>query len=63
MRKLVLICLLVLLISSITNAGTVKLESRWLKAEINDVTGQWTLLDKRSETRWPSEGTAGPGIA
>ncbi|MHC4537536.1 MAG: hypothetical protein ACYS6K_26680, partial [Planctomycetota bacterium] len=63
MRKLVLICLLVLLISSISYADTVTLESRLLKAEINDVTGRWTLQDKRSGIKWPSQGSAGPGIA
>ncbi len=63
MRKLILTCLLVLLISSITYADMAKLESRWLKAEINDVTGQWSLLDKRSQIRWPSRAVAGPGTA
>jgi hypothetical protein len=63
MRKLVLIYSLVLMISSITSADTVILESRWLKAEVNDATGQWTLWDKSSGIRWPSKGTAGPGTA
>jgi len=63
MRKLILICLLILLTSTISPADIVTLESRWLKAEINDVTGRWSLLDKRSGTRWPSDGTAGPGSA
>jgi len=63
MRKLILICLLPLLISSISHADTVTLESRWLKAEINDASGRWTLLDKRSGIKWPSQGTAGPGSA
>lgn len=63
MRKLVLVCLLILLKSSISQSDTVKLESRWLKIEINDVTGQWTLLDKRSGISWPSKGMANPGIA
>jgi len=63
MRKLVVTCLLVLLISSITHADIAKLESQWLKVEINDVTGRWSLLDKHSQTKWPSTGTAGPGTA
>jgi hypothetical protein len=63
MRKLVVTCLLVLLISSITHADIAKLESQWLKFEINDVTGRWSLLDKRSQIRWPSTGKAGPGLA
>ncbi|MHC4726748.1 MAG: DUF5696 domain-containing protein, partial [Planctomycetota bacterium] len=63
MPKLISTCLLVLLISSITHADIAKLESRWLKIEINDVTGQWTLLDQHSGVKWPSKGTAGLGIA
>ncbi|MCP4263394.1 MAG: hypothetical protein GY774_38690 [Planctomycetes bacterium] len=63
MRKLVLICLIVLLISSITHADMAKLENRWLRIEINDSTGRWSLLDKRSQTKWPSKGTTGPGNA
>jgi len=63
MRKLVLICLLVLLKSTGSEADIVRLESPRLTVEINDVTGRWSLLDKRSATKWPSEGTAGPGTA
>ena len=63
MRKLLITCLLILLISSITYADIAKLESRWLKAEINDVTGQWSLLDKRSQMSWPTNDTAIPGTA
>ena len=63
MRKLVLICFLVLLKSTGSQADTVRLESHSLRIEINDVTGRWTLLDKLSGTRWPSEGTAGSGVA
>jgi len=63
MRKLVLICLLVLLKSAGGQADTVRLESRSLRVEVNDVTGRWALLDKRSGTMWPSRGTAGSGTA
>ncbi len=63
MRKLVLICFLVLLKSTGSQADTVRLESHSLRIEINDVTGRWTLLDKLSGTRWPSKGTAGSGVA
>lgn len=63
MRKLVLICLLILLKSAGGQADTVRLESRSLRVVINDVTGRWALLDKRSGIRWPSKGTAGPGVA
>ena len=63
MRKLVLVCLLVRLKSAGGQAGTIRLESRSLLVEVDDVTGRWTLLDKRSGTRWPSKGTAGSGTA
>ncbi len=63
MRKLVSICLLVLLVSAGSQGGTVRLESRSLMVEVDDATGRWSLLDKRSGTRWPSEGTARPGSA
>ena len=63
MRKLVLICLLVLLKSTGGQADTVRLESRSLRVEVDDVTGRWALLDKRSGTGWPSKGTAGAGTA
>jgi hypothetical protein len=41
----------------------VKLESPLLMVEVDDMTGRWTLLDKRSQTKWPSEGMATPGTA
>lgn len=63
MRKLVLICLLVLLKCASSQADTVRLESRSLRVEVDDVTGRWALLDKLSGTRWPSRGTAGSGTA
>lgn len=63
MRKLVLFCVLAFPISTIGQAGIVKLESQCLMVEVNDVTGRWALLDKRSAVRWPSEGMARPGAA
>jgi len=63
MRKLILLCLLAFPGSNTSQARIVKLESRSLMVEVNDVTGRWTLLDKRSTARWPSEGMAGPGAA
>jgi len=63
MRKLVLLCLLAFPISPTAKAGIVRLESQSLMVEVNDVTGQWALLDKRSTARWPSDGMAGPGAA
>lgn len=43
-------------------AGIFRLESDCLVVEINDETAQWTLLDKRSPVRWPSEGAADSGL-
>jgi hypothetical protein len=63
MRTFIHVCLLVLLISAGSQAKTIKLESDLLTVEIDDGTAQWALLDKRSGTRWPSEGMAGPGMA
>ena len=63
MGKPVLICLLVLLISASTQADIVRLESPSLKVEVDDTTGRWALLDKRSGAKWPSEGMANPGTA
>jgi hypothetical protein len=31
--------------------------------EVDDMTGRWILLDKRSGTKWPSTGMARSGIA
>jgi hypothetical protein len=63
MRKLIMACLLVLGMCTGSQASTVKLESPSLIVEVDDTTGRWTLLDKRSDTKWPSEGTANPGRA
>ena len=63
MRTFIHVCLLVLIISAGSQAKTIKLESDLLAVEIDDGTGRWALLDKRSGTRWPSEGMAGPGVA
>jgi hypothetical protein len=63
MRAFIRVCLLVLIISAGSQAKTIKLESHLLTVEIDDGTGRWALLDKRSGTRWPSEGMAGPGAA
>jgi hypothetical protein len=39
------------------------MESDLLTVEIDEGAGRWALLDKRSGTRWPSEGMAAPGMA
>ncbi len=56
-----LVCAL-LLTTAAGRAGTFRLESDCLVVEIDDETAQWTLLDKRSGVRWPSEGTADSGL-
>ena len=63
MRKLFLTCLLLLPICTSSRAGTVNLEGRNLKVEVDDTTGRWMLLDKRSGTKWPSKAMAGTGTA
>jgi len=63
MRSFVLACLLTLVVSMSTEASTVLLESHSLVVKVNDTTGRWTLLDKRSGTNWPSKGMASPGTA
>ena len=63
MRKLVLVCLLVWPLCTKSQADVVRLESRSLTVELDDTTGRWALLDKRSGTKWPSEGMANPGTA
>lgn len=44
-------------------AGVGRLASEALVVEVDEETGGWTLLDKRSGVRWPSEGMAGVGSA
>ena len=63
MRSFIHVCLLLLLISAVGQAKTIKLESDLLTVEIDESTARWSLLDKRSGTRWPSEGMAKPGSA
>lgn len=61
LKTLVLIALVTLLADAGVWAGTARLESENLRVEIDDATGRWRLLDKRSGVQWPTEGTAGPG--
>jgi hypothetical protein len=63
MRKLTIACLLMLVICTGSQAGTVKLESPLLTVEVDDMTGRWSLLDKRSQAKWPSKEMATPGTA
>jgi len=63
MRKLILIWLAVLPMAMSGYGDALRLESDSVAVEVDDTTGRWALLDKRSGTRWPSEGTASPGTA
>lgn len=63
MRKLILAAMLLLPMSPSTRANVVRLESRLLAVDVDDMTGRWALLDKRSGTKWPSGGMAHPGAA
>ena len=40
-----------------------RLESPSLAVSVDRHTGEWSLLDKQAEVRWPSQGTAKPGLA
>ena len=42
---------------------TVQLESPSLRVEIEPATGNFFLADRRADVRWPSEGSASPGVA
>ena len=63
MRKFILAGSFLMLICLTCRAGIVRLESPVLSVEVDDATGRWALLDKRSGTRWPSTGIAGAGRA
>ena len=58
---LILSSLLVVLAVANGFAGVTTLESDSLRVQVDSETGQWTLLDKRSNVQWPTEGTAGLG--
>lgn len=45
------------------SSDTVKLESPAMLVEVDAKTGRWSMLDKASGVRWPSEGSASPGAA
>lgn len=42
---------------------TVRLESQTATVQVDTTTGRWSLLDKATGVRWPSQGTASPGSA
>ena len=45
------------------SSDTVKLKSPAMLVEVDAKTGRWSMLDKASGVRWPSEGSASPGAA
>ncbi|MEN6424808.1 MAG: DUF6259 domain-containing protein [Phycisphaerales bacterium] len=53
----------ILLSGSSCFAGAARLASDMLVVEVDDETGAWTLWDKLSDVRWPSDGMAGAGNA
>ncbi len=62
MRKLILVFLVILWSCADGRGAVVKLESRSLIVEVDNSTSRWSMLDKRSGTKWPTEGTARSGI-
>ena len=63
LRMLVLVVAVTLWADAGGWAGTARLESETLRVEVEEGTGRWVLVDKRSGVRWPTEGTARPGAA
>ncbi|MCU0916343.1 MAG: DUF6259 domain-containing protein [Planctomycetes bacterium] len=61
--RICLFTLLLLVASGTGRAEVVRLQSDSLAVEVEEETATWRLLDKRSETGWPSSGKAGPGQA
>ncbi|MGQ9575437.1 MAG: DUF5696 domain-containing protein [Thermoguttaceae bacterium] len=55
--------IIVLAVAASPRAEMLRLESPALVVEIDSKTGGWSLLDKASGVRWPSEGAASPGLA
>ena len=49
--------------TSVAPDDPARLESPQLVVEIDTRTGEWSMLDKLSNVRWPTEGKAGPGTA
>ncbi len=50
-------------IAGAAHGAPLRLESGTAIVQIDPKTGDWSLVDKGSGVRWPSEGTAGPGLA
>lgn len=63
MFKPIRILSIALAVSAAAQAGSLKLQSKFMAVGIDGSTGKWSLLDKRSGVRWPSQGTASPGVA
>jgi len=63
MRESVLVPLLLLGVAMDAEGKTARLDGRTMTVEVDTQTGQWSLLDKRSGVRWPSEGTAAAGVS
>ena len=49
--------------AAVARADTQRLESSAMLVQIDSNTGNWSLVDKASGVRWPSEGAASPGTA
>jgi len=61
MRKEVLAFVTALTIVPSIHADAIRLDSPVLAVSVDEGTGRWSLLDKRSGAQWPSQGSAGPG--
>ncbi|UCG49223.1 MAG: hypothetical protein JSU94_05455, partial [Phycisphaerales bacterium] len=63
MNRLIPVFTLSVLIPICGTTAAATLESDLLKVEIDETTGRWYLLDKRSGAAWPSDGAASAGAA
>ncbi|MBN2128017.1 MAG: hypothetical protein JW741_00910 [Sedimentisphaerales bacterium] len=61
LRTLVFAVLATFVVDAPARAATVRLEGESLRVEVDRESGQWSLLDKRSDVQWPTEASAGPG--
>jgi len=62
-RASILVCLLVSLSAATGRAAVTGVENDSLRVQLNAETDRWTLLDKRSNVQWPSDGMASLGGA
>ncbi len=63
MRRLIFSCFLTVFFITGGYAETLRLESDTVEVSVDTSSGRWVLVDKRSQTKWPTEGQASCGTA